>query len=644
MIRGFDGRLRAGGMLLALLCCGTLVGCFGSGGYEEDGGDGENGRPTVEIEFPEGDPSVPPEDGGPGFTGEGWTTVEPYALGDSKALKGGAITTRIREWPGNLRRLGTESNTWLNYTIGDLVYQGLLTVDPNTLEFIPMLASHWKVSEDRTTFTFRIDPRAHWTDGKPVVAEDVVASWRIRMDETLLSPSSIITYGKLEEPVAKSKYIVEVKAKSQNWRNFLYFATMSILPAHQIGDITGEEYRKKFNYVQPVSTGPYVLYEEDIDKQNKTVTLTRREDFWAKDDLWNRGMYNFDKIRFTVVTDEEITFQKMIKGELDYYLVMKAEWWAKDLPAADSVKKNWLVRQKVYNAAPNGTGGFAINMRNAPLDDVRLRKALQYLYDRDTLIETLAFNEYTPLNSYYAGGPYENPENEKIGYDQKAAVALLEEAGWTEIGGDGIRTKDGKRLSLKLAWYSDSQEKFLTSFKETCEKVGVEIVLDRTNPETLWKNFMAREFQMASIQWGALVFPNPETSFKSELADVDDTNNITGFKSERCDELFKEYDVAFSQEERVRIIQEIDGLVYEQHPYVLSWYQPCQRVMYWNKFGMPEYGFHRVLEWEDAFATWWLDPEKKKALDKARKAGDKLPAEPLEIRYWEKKPEVAEAN
>jgi len=632
-------------LALGLAVCVSLTGCFSGSSDNKSSSNGNGGTtaetPVVEIEFPEGDPDVSAELGGPGFTGEGWTTVEAYPLGDTRAVKGGTISTSIRDWPGNLRRIGTASNTWLNYTIGDLCYQGLVTLNPNTLEYIPMLASHWKISEDKMTFTFRINPKAHWSDGKPVVAQDIVTSWKIRMDETILSPSSSLTYGKLNEPVATSKYIVEVTAKDQNWRNFLYFATMSILPDHEVGSITGTEYLDKFNYKLTAVTGPYNLHERDIDK-DKSVVLSRRKDFWAKDSKWNEGLYNFDKIRFVVVQDPELSFQKTCKGELDFFYIQKSEWWAKDLPELDAVKNGWLVRQKIFNDAPNGVSGFAINMREAPMDDVNVRKALQCLYDRKTLIEKLAYNEYVPTNSFWPGSEYENPENPKVSYDPAQAVKLLSEAGWKKRGPDGVLVKDGKRLSLTLTWYSPAKEKFLTSFQESCSKAGVEIKLNRINPETTWKNLMERKFQMVSIGWGGLIFPNPETSLKSSLADKNDNNNITGFKSEECDELYKKYDVAFSQEERRNIIREIDKIVSNQHSYVLEWYQPCQRILFWNKFGIPNYGLHRTLEWEDAFASWWIDPEKSKALKQARREDTKLSSPPLELHYWEQQKAKAE--
>ncbi|MGL4465378.1 MAG: ABC transporter substrate-binding protein, partial [Planctomycetia bacterium] len=586
---------------------------------------------------------VSAELGGPGFTGEGWENGGKATYGgDPRAVKGGALTYPIRDWPGNLRMAGTGYNTWLNYTIRDLCYMSLLTLDPNTLEFQPGLASHWKISEDKMTFQFRIDPRATWSDGRPVVAEDAVATWKMHMDETLLEPSSILVFEKLEQPKAVSKYIVEVKAKSKNWRNLLYFSGMTLFPAHVVGKLTGKQYLDEYNYKYLPFSGPYMVKDEDV-KKGESVTLSRRADWWADGDERYVGLYNFNKIRFRVVQDPTASYNMLLKGDFDYMFIPKAEWWVEDMPKQEPVKKGWLVRTKFFNDAPNGVSGFAANSRKAPLDDVRVRQALQHLYDRKTLIEKLAYDEYLPTDSHHPGSEYANPANAPIGFDLKKASELLAEAGWKERGPDGFLRKDGKPLKLTLTWYNKNQEKFLTSFKETARQGGVDVVLEYISPEAMWQKLMERQFELCHIKWGGLVFPNPETSYHSKLADKNDNNNITGFKNKRVDELCDAYDLAFDQPERVKIVKEIDHLVYQQHPYILEWYQPCQRVAYWDKFGMPEFGLHRTLEFEDAFACWWIDPEKEKTLAAARKNGTPLPVPPMDNRYWQQKKAAATA-
>ena len=129
------------------------------------------------------DPAVSAEQGGRGFTGEGWETNTDFDLiGDPRAVKGGALREHILDFPANLRIAGPESNTALNSMIQPMVWESLLTLHPTTLEWMPALATHWQISSDRMTFRYRINPNARFSDGRPVTADDVVASWDFLMD------------------------------------------------------------------------------------------------------------------------------------------------------------------------------------------------------------------------------------------------------------------------------------------------------------------------------------------------------------------------------------------------------------------------------------------------------------------------------
>jgi len=107
------------------------------------------------------DPSVAAEQGGKGFTGEGWETNTSFDLiGDPRAVKGGVLREYVLDFPGTLRMDGPESNSALNYMIGPMVYESLLTIHPTTLDYMPVLATHWQISADKATYRFRINPNA----------------------------------------------------------------------------------------------------------------------------------------------------------------------------------------------------------------------------------------------------------------------------------------------------------------------------------------------------------------------------------------------------------------------------------------------------------------------------------------------------
>src|SRR5262249_16668293 len=210
----------------------------------------------------------PADQGGKGFTGQGWETNTSFELiGDPRAVKGGVLRDYMPNFPGTWRMGGPEWNTETNYEVNSLVYETLLNLHPTTLEWIPSIASHWKIDPDKLTFRFRIDPNARFSDGTPVTSEDVVASYKFFTDKTLDDVFYQSELGKLEVPVAESKYIVRIKAKALGWQNFLIAANaIRIFPAHILKDVTGTIYLKDYNFKLIPGTGPYIVNESDIEK------------------------------------------------------------------------------------------------------------------------------------------------------------------------------------------------------------------------------------------------------------------------------------------------------------------------------------------------------------------------------------------
>src|SRR6266550_4691827 len=195
------------------------------------------------------DPSVPAEQGGKGFKGDGWEANSDYDLiGDPRAVKGGVLRDVMYAFPGTLRMAGPEWNTTTNYEINGLVYETLLGLHPTSLQYLPMLATHWQVSPDKKTFRFRLDPNARFSDGTPVTSDDVVASWKFQTDKTLQDLYFYTQLNKLEPPVAESRYIVRMRAKTLEWKNFLIASGFRIFPAHILKNLDGATYLRDYNF------------------------------------------------------------------------------------------------------------------------------------------------------------------------------------------------------------------------------------------------------------------------------------------------------------------------------------------------------------------------------------------------------------
>jgi microcin C transport system substrate-binding protein len=152
-----------------------------------------------------------------------------------------------------------------------------------------------------------------------------------------------------------------------------------------------------------------------------------------------------------------------------------------------------------------------------------------------------------------------------------------------------------------------------------------------------------RKFQLAAQAWRADAFPNPEVEYHSRLADVGNNNNITGFKDHRIDELCDKYDTLFDPKERIETLRELDGVLTNQYDYILFWYSPSRRILYWNKFGMPAGILTRTGDRESVEflgpgpeQLWWIDPAKSRKLDQALKNPSlKLDVGQTDNRYWQ---------
>ena len=583
------------------------------------------------------DSAVTAEQGGKGFKGEGWETNADYDLiGDPRAVKGGVFREYQLDFPTTLRLNGPEANTVLNGMIGSMAYETLLGLHPTTLDYIPALATHWQISPDKMTYRFRLDPNAKFSDGQPVTSDDVIASWSLMVDKGLQDPMTELVYTKYDKPVAESRYIVRVTSKVLNWRNFLYFAaSMPILPAHVLKTVNGDRYVKEYNFKLLPGTGPYTINEADVVK-GRSITIRRRPDYWAANIRRNVGQNNFDEIREVIVRDQKLAIEMFKRGDLDYYAPVNATFWVQELGDIDRIQRGLIQKRKVFNDNPMGTTGFAINMRKPPFDDVRVREALAHLLNRPLMIEKLFYNEYTPIDSYYAGGIYENPKNPKMQYDPQLALKLLADAGWKERDAQGRLVRDGRPLSMELMYANKINEPAWTTYQEDLRKVGVTLNLRFLTPETMFQLMGDRRFDLIALGWTGLLFPNPETSYKSTLADSNSTNNVTGIKNQRIDQLLDLYDREFDTQKRIEIIREIDGILAGTHSYVLTWDTPYQRIAFWNKFGQPEGYLTRIGDYRDVPSLWWVDPQKQSELARAMGNGSaKMAVGTTDVRYWE---------
>lgn len=610
--------------------------------------------PVFPNEDRDADPAISAEKGGKGFSKVAAklgfvTNVDFKPVGSPNAKKGGELIRREADYPRNFRPMGPQANTSFNYLSRSLMYDSLLRLDPNTMDWIPNLATHWKKSKDGMTFWYRLNPNAKWADGSAITTEDVRLTYRLRVDKTV--GSSTDSFEKFAEPVCESKYIVKVVCKKKNWRNFLYFSGGAnvILPGKVLkkyvdGVENGKQWREDYNTKFMMVSGPYEIKESEL-VLGQRFGLTRRKNYWNEAARSNVGRHNFDKITRVVISDAKIAFERLKKGEkgdINFVLVSTAKRWVKEMrpQKIQNMARGLIQKRKIFNEQPQGVSGIALNMRDPVLKDVNVRKALALLLNRKRLLKELMFNQYIPTRSYWPGTEYQNPKNPKNRFDPEAAIDLMAKAGY-EINKNGLMVKKGsdKQLTLRLTYATPGFTPHLSIYQEALKKVGINLSLNLTRGQQLWSQLQERKYQMCMISWGALQYPNPETSYKGSFADKLNNNNVTGVKNARIDELIKAYDKLEleAKKERVDMIKEVDGILANMYPYVLFWYGPYERFLYWNNFGYPESGLSRTGDYDDVEYYWWWDAEKAKKVEECRADESKrsfMKIGKTTIKYW----------
>ena len=558
------------------------------------------------------------------FPREGWVEA-PHPLASEFAEKGGMLVVYMGPYPKSFNYY-LDQNVMSAELFGQF-YETLLTQHPVTLEMEPLLAARCVLGDDRRTFTFHMNPQAKWSDGRPVTAEDVRWTFEAVLDPKNLTGPHKIGLERFEAPEVLDAATIRFVAREIHWENLLTLAGLQVLPEHAFA---GRDFNLQ-NFEFPVVSGPYRL---GAIREGLQVSLERRPDWWAAGLPRFRNVANFDVLRFRFFEERDNAFEAFKKGEIDLFPVYTAHVWANQT-GGEKYDRNWLVKQEIVNRKPVGFQGIALNLRRPPLDDPRVRRALAHLYHREKMNATLMFNAYFLHRSYYedlydAARPC---PNELIAFDQEQARALLAEAGWRADPATGRLAKDGRPLRLRYLSRGATDDKFTAIFQEDLKDVGIELVVDKKDWAAWTKDMDEYNFDMTWAAWSAGIFKNPESMWLSQEADRPSGQNITGYKNPEVDALIAAQRAEFDVQKRHDIVRRIDAIVTKDIPYVLLWNKNDTRLLWWNKFGMPDAPLGKYGDERSAHAYWWYDPDAAADLSHAMKTGRALPPRPARAVY-----------
>ncbi len=560
------------------------------------------------------------------FPGKGWED-KPDPVASPFAVEGGQISIFAGQYPKSLNYY-LDTNV-LSAEIFGAMYETLISANSVTLEYEPSIARQWSISDDKKTFTFHIDENARWSDGRPITAFDVKWTYDAIINPANLTGPHKIDLERFRPPVVKNSREIIFMARDVRWKNLMSAGSFYILPMH----VFKKKDFNKINFEFPVVSGPYRLGEID---EGLFLTLEKREDWWNKNAKRSKGTGNFATLKFKFYAERENAFGAFKKGLIDLFPIYTSRIWVNETKG-EKFEKNWIVKQKIKNYNPVGFQGFAMNMRKAPFNDRRVRKAMAHLLDRRKMNKTLMYSQYFLHRSYFEdlyseSNPCPNP---LIEFDRKEAERLLKEAGWKADPKTGILKKNGVSFSFRFLTRSASAEKFLAIYAEDLKNSGIKLLIDKKDWAAWAKDMDEFNYQMTWASWSFGLFKDPEGMWLSGEADRKGGNNITGFKNKKADQLIKMQKSIFDVNKRNEINRKIDQTIYQEFPYVLLWNIGHTRLLYWNKFGMPKTSLSKYGDERSAYWLWWMDEDSVADLNDAMKNRTFMLEKPSSISFDE---------
>ena len=546
---------------------------------------------------------------------------DPYA--SPYARRGGTFRLSGAQPPKSFNAYVDNNN--YSSMVMDLLYGRLLGMDRATSELVPSLARKWSVTDDGREFTFVLDERATWSDGAPVTAADVKWTFDAVMDPKNDTGPWKSMLGFFQSPEVIDTRTVRFVKKGdspRDWRDILNCSSFWILPKHAFEKTAFN----KLNLVGAVSGDAYQIVRAEPQVETE---LRRHGRWWAQDLPQNRGTKNFDRILVRYFAENENAFEALKKRKLDYYPIYTARIYEQET-GGEAFKRNFILKRRVRNRAPIGFQGFAMNMRRSPFDDVRVRRAMAALVDRETMNRTMMNNAYFLMNSYYTDlydAAHPCP-NEMHVFDPEKAARLLDEAGWRVDATDGRRKKDGKTFAFDFLSRGATEDKFLSLFDQELRKLGISMSIVRKDFASWMRDMDEFAYDMTWAAWGAGTVKYPELSWLGAEADRKGSNNITGFKSGEVDSLIAAEKGMDDAAARLDVYRKIDSLVAAEVPYVLLWQTDSTRILYWNKFGMPKTVLSPYEREESALGYWWYDADRAEELERAIRENGFLPTIP----------------
>jgi peptide/nickel transport system substrate-binding protein len=496
-----------------------------------------------------------------------------------------------------------------------------------------LLARTIETDDDRSYVTFSLDPAAHFSDGIPVTAADVVFSWRLLRDHG--RPNYRIYYSKVAKAEALDDRTVRFDLGGSDDRELpLILGLMPVLPEHAINVATFED----TTLAKPIGSGPYMVSNVDL---GRSVTFERDPNYWGRALPINRGLWNFAELRFDYYRDANAHFEAFKTGLYDVRSERDPTRWQTgyDFPA---LRDGRVVKESFPSGWPKIASNFVFNTRRTIFSDIRVREAILSLFDAEWVNRNFFFDLYRRSASYFddselsayhraatererellkpypdavrpdvLDGTWSPPVTNGSGRDRgslRQALALLEAAGYSLKGTTLRERASGKPFRFEVMVASRDEERLALAFSSNLARAGIDAQVRLVDAVQYDQRRLSFDFDMIQYRWEQSLSPGNEQTFYwgSAAADEQGSRNYMGVRSPAIDAMIAAMLRAHERPDFVSAVRALDRLLVSGCYVVPLFYLPEQWVARWTSVAHPD----RTSLSGYLPETWWHIPKR----------------------------------
>ncbi|MGQ9566586.1 MAG: ABC transporter substrate-binding protein [Anaerolineae bacterium] len=468
-------------------------------------------------------------------------------------------------------------------------------------EFYPILVTevpsvqNGGISEDSLTWTFRLRKDVKWHDGQPFTAEDVCFTYDVMMMEGT-DVRSRVGWDRIASCEMPDPYTVVFKFKQVDAPFLMRVSNVQILPKHILGGLSAQELNAHPWFRAPVGTGPF-LFKEWVAGDH--ITVAKNPNYFIE------GQPYLDEIVYRVVPDANTLLNMTETGEVD------VQFRVQDDLALLLDKMPNVERITVQSLSP---WLIWINNNHPLFKDARTRQALAYGFDKEIICQKVYQGLAEP-----ADGPISpqlwayNPNIRKFRYDPEKAKALLEEVGWRDEDGDGIReahgvegVPDGTPLKFETANIAGEQIRvqLLSLVHAQWKEIGVQAEINLVDVATMFgKMHPNNEFETTYSYIARYVDPDIGDLYLDRVK-FNNRNNYVGFSDPRVDELILASQQTADREKRKEYLWEAQAIIAEKVPQLFIGWRVNTTAVNKRVHGYkPSPGYNEM--WNAS--EWWVE-------------------------------------